>query len=297
MQSQEQIITQNIESKILAIRNQYVMLDRDLAELYGVPTKRLNEQVKRNSERFPASFMFQLSEQEFENWRSQFATSSADKIGLRRPPYTFTEQGVAMLSAVLHSDTAIQMSIRIMNAFVTMRHFLQSSARVFAEIDSINRHLIALDMNQTVTDNKIEELFNLIDKYNIQETQGIFFRGQIFDAYVKFESIIADAKREIILIDNYADLTVLKHLTHKQSQVNVIIYTEPHKITPLDIKNFNDQYPTLTVKTTNKVHDRFLIIDHKILYHLGASLKDLGKKCFAFQIMDKSWIPQLLSRI
>ncbi|MBQ6438373.1 ORF6N domain-containing protein, partial [bacterium] len=143
MQSQEQIITQNIESKILAIRNQYVMLDRDLAELYGVPTKRLNEQVKRNSERFPVSFMFQLSEQEFENWRSQFATSSADKIGLRRPPYAFTEQGVAMLSAVLHSDTAIQMSIRIMNAFVTMRHFLQSSARVFAEIDSINRHLIA----------------------------------------------------------------------------------------------------------------------------------------------------------
>ena len=293
-----EITEKTIETKILTIRNQQVMIDRDLAELYGTETKVLNQAVKRNIERFPEDFMFQLNEEEFINWRSQFVTSNSDKMGLRRPPYAFTEQGVAMLSSVLKSPTAVDVNIKIMRAFVAMRHFLQNNAQVFSEINTIKKQLLDTNVHQKETDKKVEELFDLIDKYNVKDTQGIFFQGQIFDAYAKFESFIAQAKQEIILIDNYVDLSILQRFAKKKKNVNVVIYTDPKtKLTAQDIQKFNTQYPTLTLNHTTKMHDRFLIIDQKKLYHIGASLKDLGKKCFAFEVLDSSLIAHLLKNV
>ena len=202
-------------------------------------------------------------------------TSNSDKMGLRRPPYAFTEQGVAMLSSVLKSPTAVDVNIKIMRAFVAMRHFLQNNAQVFSEINTIKKQLLDTNVHQKETDKKVEELFDLIDKYNVKDTQGIFFQGQIFDAYAKFESFIAQSKQEIILIDNYVDLSILQRLSKKKKNINVVIYTDPKtKLTAQDIQKFNTQYPTLTLNYTTKMHDRFLIIDQKTLYHIGASLKD-----------------------
>ncbi len=255
---------QNIESKILTIRNQQVMVDRDLAELYGVETKVLNQAVKRNIERFPEEFMFQLNDSEFEVLRSQFVTSKNSKIekrgGRQYLPYAFTEQGVAMLSAVLKSEQAIKASILIMKAFVAMRHFLQNNAQIFTELDQIKRH-------QLESDKKIEELFTKMDKYGVEQVQGIFFQGQIFDAYSFFQKLIQKAKNEIILIDGYVDITVLDRLSKKNSGVKITIYTlqnpkMKNPLTQIDIQKFNAQYPTLTVNYTTKMHDRFLIIDN-----------------------------------
>ena len=274
------------------------MLDRDLAELYLVETKVLNQAVKRNIERFPENFMFQLSDAEFENWRSQFVTSNSDKMGLRRPPYAFTEQGVAMLSAVLKSETAIKASVQIITVFVKMRHFFTANAQLFQRLDFMEKHQIESDVHQKETDKKVDELFSLMDKYNVKETQGIFFQGQIFDAYAKFESFLAAAKKEIILIDNYVDLSILQRLAKKKKGVNVTIYTAPKtKLTVQDVQTFNIQYPTLTLKYTAKTHDRFLIIDNSTIYHIGASLKDLGKKCFCFDTLDSGYIPMILKNL
>ena len=216
------------------------------------------------------------------NWRSQFATSNSDKMGLRYAPYAFTEQGVAMLSAVLHSDIAIKVSISIMNAFVHMRHYLQKNTNIYTEIDSIKRHLIS-------SDQRIDTLFNLMDKYRIEDKQGIFLQGQIFDAYIAFQNLIQKAHKEIILIDNYIDLTVLERLAKKKDGVKVTIYTrQDTPITQLDINKFNAQYPALAIKYTNTMHDRFLIIDNTEIYHIGASIKDLGKKCFEFTRLEDS---------
>lgn len=294
-----EITAKTIEAKILTIRNQQVMIDRDLAELYGIETKVLNQAVKRNIERFPDDFMFQLRDEEFLVLRSQFVTSKTETRGGRQYlPYAFTEQGVAMLSSVLKSQTAVEVNIQIMRAFVAMRHFLQNNAKVFSEINTIKKQLLDTNVHQKETDKKVEELFDLIDKYNVKDTQGIFFQGQIFDAYAKFESFIAQAKQEIILIDNYVDLSILQRLAKKKKNVNVVIYTDPKtKLTAQDIQQFNTQYPTLTLNHTTKMHDRFLIIDQKILYHIGASLKDLGKKCFAFEVLDASLIVHLLKNV
>ena len=299
MENEISILEENsIRSKIHLIRGQQVMLDRDLAELYLVETKALNQAVKRNIERFPENFMFQLNDTEFENWRSQFVTSNSDKMGLRRPPYAFTEQGVAMLSAVLKSETAVKVSIQIMNAFVSMRHFLQNNAEIFVELKTMRQHQIDTDVHLNETDKKIDELFSLMDKYNIKETQGIFFQGQIFDAYAKFESFLAAAKKEIILIDNYVDLSIFQRLAKKKKGVNVTIYTDPKtKLTTQDVKTFNAQYPTLTLNYTTKTHDRFLIIDNLTIYHIGASLKDLGKKCFCFDVLDSGYIKMILNNL
>lgn len=303
-------VQQSIESKILTIRNQQVMLDRDLAELYGVETKRLNEQVKRNIERFPEKFMFQLTKDEvleLDSLRSQIATSSSDLKsqiatsswgGARKLPYAFTEQGCAMLSSVLKSETAVKVSIQIMDAFVAMRHFLQNNAEIFAELKSIRRHQAETDVHQIESDKRIDELFDRMDKYKIDDTQGIFFQGQIFDAYAKFESFLQAAKKDIVLIDNYVDLSILQRLAKKQKGVSVTIYTDPKtKLTAQDVQKFNSQYPALTLNHTTKMHDRFLIIDGKTLYHVGASLKDLGKKCFAFEILDPSLIQAVLKNL
>ena len=299
MENEISILEENtIRSKIHVIRGQQVMLDRDLAELYGVETKVLNQAVKRNIERFPENFMFQLEEEEYINWRSQFVTSNSDKMGLRRPPYAFTEEGVAMLSAVLKSETAIKASVQIISVFVKMRHFLTVNAQLFQRLDFIEKHQIESDVHQKETDKKVDELFSLMDKYNVKEIQGIFFQGQIFDAYAKFESFLYSAKKEIILIDNYVDLSILQRFAKKKKGVNVIIYTNPKtKLTAQDVHTFNIQYPTLTLNFTTKTHDRFLIIDNSTIYHIGASLKDLGKKCFCFDVLDSAFIQMILKNL
>ena len=298
MADTKEIQTLNIESKILTVRNQQVMLDKDIAELYGVETKVLNQAVKRNIERFPEEFMFQLDKVEYEVLRSQIVTSKKETRGGRQYlPYAFTEQGVAMLSAVLKSNQAIQVSIQIMKAFVAMRRFFQNNAQIFTELDHIKRH-------QIESDKKIEELFTKMDKYGVEQVQGIFFQGQIFDAYSFFQKLIQKAKKEIILIDGYVDITVLDRLSKKNPNVKVEIYTlqnprMKNPITQIDIQNFNMQYPQLTVHYTNKMHDRFLIIDNQELYHIGASLKDLGKTCFGFELMEdaKTLIPTIMQNI
>lgn len=292
-----------IQNKIVAVRGQQVMIDRDIAELYGVETKRLNEQVKRNIERFPSEFCFQLSNPEAQELlvqsgdssKSQFATLnvSGNRRGtnIKKLPYVFTEQGVAMLSAVLKSETAVKTSIQIMKAFVAMRKFLLANAQVFSRLDS-------LEMHQVESDKKINELFCRMDKYSIDDTQGIFFQGQIFDAYAKFENFIAQAEKEIVLIDSYVDLSVLERLVTKKEGVAVTVYTSSKaKLKELDVKKFNEQYPQLDLKYTEKMHDRFMIIDGKILYHIGASLKDLGKKCFAFELLDSKLIADVLKKV
>lgn len=299
MEKQISILEENsIRSKIHVIRNQQVMLDFDLAQIYGYETRRFNEQVKNNQERFDEDFRFQLTKEEFEglNLMSKFSTSSWG--GTRKLPYAFTEQGIYMLMTVLKGDLAVTQSKMLIRTFKEMKHFIQNNSHIFAELDNIKNHLLESDLHHKETDIKIKELFSLMDKYNINETQGIFFQGQIFDAYAKFESFLAAAKKEIILIDNYVDLSILQRLAKKKKGVNVTIYTDPKtKLTAQDVQTFNAQYPTLTLNHTTKTHDRFLIIDNSTIYHIGASLKDLGKKCFGFSILDSSFIPLVLKNL
>ena len=285
-----------IQNRILLIRNQQVMIDRDIAELYGVETKRLNEPVNRTIERFPEEFTFQITREEFESVKSQFATSRNNMFvgqegGTRKLPYVFTEHGITMLASVLRSESAVNASIQIVKAFVAMRKFFLSNAQIFQRLDSLEIHRIE-------SDKRIDELFTRMDRYKIDDTQGIFFQGQIFDAYAKFQNFISQAQKEIILIDNYVDITVLERLSTKNNGVDVIIYTLPNtRLTTQDVRSFNAQYPTLTVRHTTSMHDRFLIIDNSILYHLGASLKDLGRKCFAFELFDAGFIPDILAKV
>jgi len=267
-----------LKDKIHTIRGRHVMLDSDLAELYGVEAKRLNEQVKRNSERFPEQFMFQLTPDEI--LRSQIATSSSHG-GRRYVPYAFTEQGIAMLSAVLRSKIAVEVSIRIINAFVEMRKYMVSNAKVFSHFDYINRKLIEHD-------NQIECIFKAIEDQSIKPKKGIFFDGQVFDAHKFASDLIRTAKESIILIDNYVDESTLAMLSKKKEQATITIYTKNiTKQLQQDVKKFNRQYKGLTLKHLSKSHDRFMIIDNKEVYHIGASLKDLGKKWFAFSRFDK----------
>lgn len=286
-----------IQDKIILLRGKQIMIDRDLAELYGIETKVLNQAVKRNIERFPEDFMFTLDELE----KTELVTN-CDRFKVLKHsstlPHAFTEQGVAMLSSVLKSHTAVEVNIQIMRAFISMRHFLQNNAEIFTEMNFVKKQLWETVIHQKEADKRIDELFKRMDKYAIDDEKGIFFQGQIFDAYAKFESFIAQAKNEIILIDGYVDLSILQRFAKKNKAVSVVIYTDPKtSLTVQDIQKFNSQYPTLTVKHTTKFHDRFLIIDKRILYHIGASLKDLGKKCFAFDVFDASFIPDILGRI
>lgn len=292
----------SIESKILNIRNKQVMLDSELAAIYGIETKVFNQAVKRNIERFPDEFRFQLTEEEMNTFfkpasRSQIVTlnSSGNLRGsnIKYRPNAFTEQGVAMLFAVLRSETAVKVSIEIMNAFVQMRHYLQENANIISRLTNTETKLLEHDKN-------FEKIFAALESNPKPKKEGVFFQGQIFDAYVFFQNIIQKAKKEIILIDGYVDLTVLEQLSKKKSGVQVMIYTDSKtKISALDVQKFNLQYPQLILNHTSKMHDRFLIIDNKTVYHIGASLKDLGKKCFAFELMEDSavLIPLILKNL
>jgi len=278
MSENELVSVEDIQNRIYTIRGVQVMLDEDLSALYGVETKVLNQAVKRNRERFPVEFMFQLNESEMKILRSQFVTSSWG--GRRYLPYAFTEQGVAMLSTILHSETAIKVSIQIMNAFVAMRKFLFSNAQVFQRLDT-------LEIKQIQTDKKLDIVLTAIENKSLQPKQGIFYDGQIFDAYIFVTNLFKSAQKSIIIIDNYLDETVLILLTKRKNGVKVILYTQnPSKSLIQDVQKFNEQYPPIEFKKFSAAHDRFIIIDETDLYHFGASLKDLGKKWFAFSKMD-----------
>jgi hypothetical protein len=279
----------DIKQKILSIRGEQVMVDRDLAEFYNVPTKRLNEQVKRNIERFPETFRFQLNSEE----KNELVANCDRFHNLKHSsvnPYVFTEQGVAMLAGILRSDTALRISIQIISAFVTMRRFLVNNASIFQRLDN-------LEYKQIQTDKKLDNVLNALQSNKKEQKQGIFFEGNIFDAYKFVSGLIRKAQKDITLIDNYIDETILTLFSKKKPDVNVKIYTRQiTKALKLDVQKFNEQYPKLTVEKFERSHDRFLIIDNKDVYHFGASLKDLGKKWFAFSKFDKYGI-DLLSKL
>ncbi len=303
-----ELITNNgIAGKIYLIRGMQVMLDSDLAELYRVETKILNRAVSRNLERFPEEFRYRLTKEEFENLRfqngtsnhvsqsvtphgsenlrSQNATSSGKHGGRRYLPYAFTEQGVAMLSAVLRSETAVKVSVQIMKAFVTLRHFVQGNALLIKEINQIKTEQVSLRIE---TDRKFEQVFNALEAGKEPPKQGVFFDGQIFDAYSFVSKLIRKAKTSIVLIDNYVDDSVLTLLTKRRKNVFAQIYCKRiSKQLRLDLEKHNAQYPPIELLPFDAAHDRFLILDDTSVYHIGASLKDLGKKWFAFSKIEK----------
>ncbi|MDO5425121.1 MAG: ORF6N domain-containing protein [Eubacteriales bacterium] len=290
----------DIKSMIYVIRNQQVMIDSDLAILYQVETGRLNEAVKRNISRFPERFRFQLTKEEYKNLKSQSAISSLNRNGntyggRRTLPYAFTEQGIAMLSTVLRSEVAIQTSIRIMDAFVEMRRFIANNAQLFERISNVELKQLEY---QRQTDEKLEQIFEYISEHE-ESSQKVFFDGQIYDAFSLIVSLIQKAENEITLIDGYVDVGTLNLLSKKNENVSVTIYTQQRtRLTKTDTENFNAQYPTLEVKYTKVFHDRFLILDRKTAYHVGASLKDAGKKCFGITlIQDAGIIRDILQRL
>ncbi|PIP39970.1 DNA-binding protein [Candidatus Desantisbacteria bacterium CG_4_9_14_3_um_filter_40_11] len=289
MNEHELINVESIQNCIYTIRGVQVMIDRDLSELYEVETKVLNQAVKRNSERFPEEFMFQITDDEFNRLRSQFVTLN-QRGGRRYLPYAFTEQGVAMLSAVLRSETAVKISVQIIKAFVSIRRFILSNAQVFQRLDT-------LEIKQINTDKKIDKVLNAIESKEIQPKQGIFFDGQIFDAWQFVSDLIRSASKSIILIDNYVDDSVLALLAKRKKGVSVTILTKKiSRQLEADVEKFNEQYPAVAIKKFTASHDRFMIIDDTTLYHFGASLKDLGKKWFAFSKMDSGAI-EMLARL
>ena len=286
--------TKDIKSLIYVVRGQQVMLDSDLAMIYQVETKVFNQAVSRNIERFPENFRFQLTKEEFDTLRSQIATSDG-RGGRRYRPYMFTEQGIAMLSGVLRSDVAVQASIRIMNTFVEMRRFIANHALLFEKVSDIELKQLEYQKN---TDEKFDKVFRYIEDHAESE-QKIFFDGQIYDAFSLITSIIRKAQKEIILIDGYVDVDTLNMLAKKNAGVDVKIYTYANaQLTEKDEAKFNAQYPTLTVKKTPVFHDRFIILDGGTAYHIGASIKDAGKKCFAISLIDDPGVvTDLLNRL
>jgi len=271
---------ETIQNKIYTVRAMQVMLDSDLAELYQVETKQLNRAVSRNLKRFPENFRFQLMKEEYnEILRFQIGTSNIGHGGRRYMPYVFTEQGVSMLSAVLKSDTAIEVSIKIMEVFVMARKLIGTQFPMFERLERIEQRI-------SHHDEKFKILFDALDENSLTAHQGIFYDGQVFDAYSFVSKLIKSAKHSIILIDNYIDESVLT-LFSKNQNIQVTLYTKTiSNQLKLDVKKYNAQYPPIEVKKLDVSHDRFLIIDDAVIYHMGASLKDLGKKWFAFSRMD-----------
>jgi len=274
------ISQKEIAPLIHTIRDRQIILDADLATLYQVETKALNRVLKRNQNRFPETFCFQLTEEEAECLRYQFGTSNVGRGGRRYLPFAFCEQGVAMMSALLRSDIAVKVSIEIMNAFVEMRKLLIRNAALFSRLDKI-------ELKQVEADGKFEEIFKALESGKLQSDKGVFYDGQIFDAYTFVSDIIRSAKRSILLIDNYVDDTVLTLLGKRNDNVTATIYTKNiSQQLRLDLQRYNSQYSPIEIEVFSDAHDRFLIVDGTELYHIGASLKDLGKKWFAFSRMD-----------
>lgn len=299
---------EQIESLILTIRGKQVILDRDLARLYGVETKVLNQAVKRNIERFPEDFLFQLTKEEYGILKSQIAIANAEYLRsqnvtidmrgrhLKYLPYAFTESGIAMLSGVLRSPQAVSMNIQIMRAFVAMRRFLTSNAQVFQRLEVIEHTQLSLVAHQEVTDKKLEEVFRRLDDRSEKPEKGIFYDGQIFDAYTFINERIREAKKRIVLIDNYVDDSVLTMLDKRNKNVDAIVYTKSiSRQLSLDCEKHNAQYAPIEVKQFGRAHDRFLCVDDTV-YLIGASLKDLGKKWFGFVKLEQP-TDELLSKM
>ena len=288
--------TNNIESLIKVIRGQQIILDRDLARLYQVETSQLNRQVKRNIERFPEDFMFQLTKEECS--RCQIGILNEGRgSNVKYSPYAFTENGVAMLSGVLRSKTAIEVNIRIMRAFPSMRHFMANNASVFSRLETIEYHQLEMLQHQQVTDKRIDEVFRRLEEGSAKPKQGVFYNGQIYDAYTFVAELIKSAKKRIILIDNYVDETVLTLLDKREENVPAVIYTQQiSRQFQLDIDRHNAQYTPINVEAFRLSHDRFLCIDDDV-YHIGASIKDLGKKWFGFSKMEILTPDELLEKI
>ena len=302
-----------IRSRIFTIRGVQVMLDRDLAELYGVATKALNQAVKRNIERFPARYMFQLNKDDVANMRSQIVTLNSDDSGsilrsqfvtsrwggTRYMPYAFTEHGIIMLASVLNSPTAVEASVRITDTFVAMRKTLASIAPLLSRIEATERRQLKLEDSQV----KNEERFKLIlDAMQDKKfpPQKVFFDGQVYDAFEQMKKFVRMAKKELIIIDPYFADSVLPLIAQKRKDVEVLVVKNSRSklLHDVDVAQFNAQYAnSLTVKVSDRFHDRFLIIDKTTLIHVGASLNHLGKKCFAFSSLDKSNIPDILAKI
>ena len=285
-------IQTDIENKIFTIRAMQVMVDRDLAELYGVEPKRLGEQVKRNIERFPSEFRFQLSEKE----KNELVANCDRFKSLKHSsslPHVFTEQGVSMLSAVLRSDTAIKTSIQIINSFVKMRSFLSQNADMFKRLELVEKRQISHEIK---IDEKFEKLFDALEDKSIKPKQGILFDGQIYNAYAFINDLLKSVKNEVVLIDNYIDDTVFT-LFSKYQNLKITIYTQSiNKQLRLDFQKYHAQYKNIKLLEFKKAHDRFLIIDSKEVYHIGASLKDLGKKWFAFSRFEMDGL-EILERL
>ena len=279
---------QSIERVIYTFRGVQVMLDRDLAKMYNVETKVLNQAVKRNSGRFPERFMFQLSKEEFDNWKSQIVTSNmmsqseieSFKMAVRRAPYAFTEQGVAQLSAVLKSDTAIEVSIRIMDAFVAMRRFISTNAEMFQRIERLESH-------QTSTDEKVEHIMKRMDELAPAITpEQIFATGCVWDAWDYVSQLVRSAKQRIVLIDNFVDERVLTLLTKRAAGVSATIHSRYTQQFKLDLEKHNVQYePIEFIQIPHKSHDRFLFIDDDV-YLLGTSIKDMGTSLCAITRLE-----------
>ncbi|NQU78700.1 ORF6N domain-containing protein [Candidatus Woesearchaeota archaeon] len=289
MNETSMIAKNSIKNKIHTIRGLQVMLDRDLAELYEVETKRLNEQVKRNIERFPKDFMFQLTETE----KNELVAKCDHLESLKyasNTPYAFTEHGVTALSGILKSKKANHINIQVIRAFVAMRRFIYKNAEIFLRLDNVEQKHIEYD-------DKFKKVFDAIENKDIVKSQGIFFNGQIFDAHRFISDLIRTAERSIILIDNYVDDSVLTLFSKKNKDVRVTIFTKHiSKQLKLDLEKYNSQYDPITIKEFKEVYDRFMIIDNKEVYHIGASLKDLGKKWFAFSRFEKDAL-ELLAKL
>ena len=280
-----------IENLIYQIRGRQVMLDSDVAMLFGYETKYLNRQVSRNKERFPENYCFKLTKEEYKNLRCQNVTSSLeDNYGGRRYlPYVFTEYGITMLAGILKSEIAVKASLKIVDTFINMRNFIRENKDIFKRLITVEYKMLEYDEN-------FEKIFNALEPKKL-ENQKIFFNGEIYDSYSLIIDLIKEANGRIIIIDNYIDKSILDMLIYKNENVKVELITSSHYLTKTDISKFNKQYPNLNIKYSNIFHDRFIIIDDK-LYHLGASLKDLGKKCFGInKIEDKDILDKINCKI
>ena len=273
---------QPIQDKIYTIRGLQVILDRDLAEIYGVETKHINQAVKNNEDKFQEDFFFELTDDEFNNLRSNYLTANFSKTRVK--PKVFTEQGVYMLATILKSKTAAQTTVLIIKTFASMRKFLLSNASIFQRLENVEKRQIGFEIKSNERFNKI---FDAIEEKDAPQKQHIFYDGQIFDAYLFVSDLIKTAKSSIILIDNYIDETTLVLFTKREANVKATLYTKTiSKQLELDLQKYNTQYLPIAIKKFDLSHDRFLIIDEKEVYHFGASLKDLGKKWFAVSKMD-----------
>ena len=278
---QDNISNEEIKNLIYTIRGKQVMLDSDVAQLFNYETKDLNRNVRNNIKRFPEYYCFQLTEEEYKSLRCKNFTLNKNGRGQHRKyiPYAFTEYGITMLAGLLKSEVAVNVSIKIVNTFIEMRKFLSSNGQLFERLTNVEYKLLEHDK-------KFDKVFDqLQNEENIK--QKIFFEGQIYDAYSLIIDIIKKANKKILIIDNYIDDSILKMLTKKKNNVEVVILTyDKSNIQQIDIQKFNKEYPILKVAKTNKFHDRFIVIDKKEMYHLGASIKDLGKKCFGINKIE-----------